>query len=170
MLNKTLTLAVLALAVVSCSSTKNNVADNSVDKAKSQAQEVAKEDSKMFSIPSSDLENATIPQVVYFDTDSSKLTKNSIETLSEKVLMEAKKSNTKKIIIEAHADERGSLAYNQKLSERRASSVKNYLIANGVSSVKIKTIGYGELKPAAFGNNEAAWSKNRRAVTVSIKR
>ena len=85
-------------------------------------------------------------------------------------MTEAKSSQTKKVVIEAHCDERGSKSYNQTLSNKRAKSVKNYLSSNGVENFKIKTVGYGESKPIDLGHNEEAWAKNRRAVTISIKK
>jgi len=70
------------------------------------------------------------------------------------------------VTIEGHCDERGTREYNLALGERRATSVKNYLVALGVSSSRIQTISYGKERPAVLGSNEEAWAKNRRAVTV----
>lgn len=69
------------------------------------------------------------------------------------------------VTIEGHADERGTREYNLALGERRANSVKNYLVALGVSSSRINTISYGKERPAVPGSNETAWAQNRRAVT-----
>src|SRR5690606_11795666 len=68
--------------------------------------------------------------------------------------------------IEGHCDERGTREYNLALGERRATSVKNYLVSLGVSPDRLTTISYGKERPVALGHNEAAWSQNRRAVSV----
>ena len=68
-----------------------------------------------------------------------------------------------KIVVEGHCDERGTNEYNLGLGERRANSVKNYLVSLGVSASRIRTISYGEEKPFAAGHDESAWKLNRRA-------
>lgn len=68
--------------------------------------------------------------------------------------------------IEGHADERGTREYNLALGERRANSVKNYMVALGVDPYRINTISYGKERPAVPGSNDSAWSQNRRAVTT----
>lgn len=70
------------------------------------------------------------------------------------------------ITVEGHCDERGTREYNIALGERRAHAVKSFLMHNGVDSDRIETISYGKERPAVIGNNEAAWSKNRRGVTA----
>lgn len=70
------------------------------------------------------------------------------------------------ITIEGHADERGTREYNLALGERRANSVKNYLVALGVSPSRVNTISYGKERPAVLGSDESAWAQNRRGVTV----
>ncbi|MGK9171282.1 peptidoglycan-associated lipoprotein Pal [Inquilinus limosus] len=70
------------------------------------------------------------------------------------------------VTVEGHADERGTREYNLALGDRRANSVRNYLIANGVAPSRISTISYGKERPAVPGNDESAWAQNRRAVTV----
>ena len=64
--------------------------------------------------------------------------------------------------LEGHADERGDEEYNLALGERRAGAVKRYLTDLGVPGSKIRTVSYGEAKPAVAGHNEAAWRYNRR--------
>jgi peptidoglycan-associated lipoprotein len=68
--------------------------------------------------------------------------------------------------IEGHCDERGSIEYNLALGDKRAQSVKNYLVQLGVETARITTVSYGEEKPAAEGHDESTWSKNRRAEFV----
>lgn len=70
------------------------------------------------------------------------------------------------VTIEGHADERGTTEYNLALGERRATAVKNYLAALGVSPARILTISYGEERPVDPGHDESAYALNRRGVTV----
>lgn len=72
--------------------------------------------------------------------------------------------------VEGHADERGTRDYNLALGERRANAAKNYLVSLGVAESRLRTVSYGEERPAATGANDAAWARNRRAVTVMIDR
>ena len=67
--------------------------------------------------------------------------------------------------VEGHCDERGTREYNLALGERRANSVKDYLVAAGVNPDRIKTISYGKERPVALGSTDAAWKQNRRGVT-----
>ncbi len=69
------------------------------------------------------------------------------------------------VTVEGHADERGTREYNLALGDRRANSVRNYLIALGVEPNRINTISYGKERPAVPGANETAWAQNRRGVT-----
>ncbi|WP_419816516.1 peptidoglycan-associated lipoprotein Pal [Glacieibacterium sp.] len=71
-----------------------------------------------------------------------------------------------KITIEGHTDERGTREYNLALGDRRANAAKNFLAAQGVAASRIQTISYGKERPEAEGSDEAAYARNRRAVTV----
>ncbi|MBR1778498.1 MAG: peptidoglycan-associated lipoprotein Pal [Alphaproteobacteria bacterium] len=102
---------------------------------------------------------------VFFGFDKSNLSADAVRVL--KVQAEYLKANpTKKIVIEGHTDDRGTREYNLALGERRAVAVKNYLISRGVDADRIRVISYGKERPAVVGANEAAWSQNRRAVTL----
>ena len=70
------------------------------------------------------------------------------------------------VTIEGHCDERGTREYNIALGERRASAVRDYLIALGVAPNRLRVVSYGEERPAVIGSNEEAWAQNRRSVTV----
>jgi len=69
------------------------------------------------------------------------------------------------ITVEGHADERGTREYNIALGDRRATAVKNYLVAAGVEASRINTISYGKERPAVPGSDETSWTQNRRGVT-----
>ena len=71
--------------------------------------------------------------------------------------------------VEGHCDSRGSTEYNLALGDQRASSVKNALVAAGVSASRIKTISYGKEKPFCMEENEACWQQNRRGHFVYQK-
>lgn len=75
-----------------------------------------------------------------------------------------------RVTLEGHADERGTRDYNIALGERRANAAKNYLATLGLDPGRINVISYGKERPAAVGSDEAAYAKNRRAVTVVIER
>jgi peptidoglycan-associated lipoprotein len=70
------------------------------------------------------------------------------------------------VTIEGHCDERGTAEYNLALGERRAVSVKTYLVSLGVSPDRLRTVSYGKEFPFDPGHNEDSWSKNRRAQFV----
>ena len=108
---------------------------------------------------------ANVGDRVLFGFDSSELTSGSQATLNRQAAFLAARPALR-ITIEGHCDERGTREYNLALGERRASVVRDYLVARGINAARIKTISYGKERPAAVGSNEAAWAKNRRSVTV----
>jgi len=67
------------------------------------------------------------------------------------------------VLIEGHCDERGTEEYNIALGQRRAESVKMFLVDTGISASSLNTISYGEEQPLDSGKTESAWAKNRRA-------
>lgn len=76
------------------------------------------------------------------------------------------RDNNLRVLIEGHTDERGSREYNIALGDQRAKAVKRFLIGQRVNPRLIRTVSYGEERPAQGGNNEIAWSHNRRAVLI----
>jgi len=78
------------------------------------------------------------------------------------VVKKLSKNKNYRVQVEGHTDDKGSEEYNQKLSERRANSVKKFLIASGVKTSKIKIQGFGELNPIADNTTEDGCAKNRR--------
>ncbi len=102
---------------------------------------------------------------VYFDFDKYSLKTESRQTL-EKQAAWLKKYPSLRVTIEGHCDERGTTEYNLALGDRRANAIKDYLVALGINPGRIKTISYGKEKPVAMGSNEAAWTQNRRGMTV----
>ena len=81
-----------------------------------------------------------------------------------------KANPTKKILVEGHCDERGTIAYNLTLGERRAKAVRALLIELGVSPHRVSTISYGKERPSCREPNEACYQQNRRSHLVVKER
>lgn len=98
-----------------------------------------------------------------FDFDSARLPKYNMDRVREigRFLGE-KQASWKTLVVSGHTDNRGKAAYNKKLSKARADTVRQLLGEGGAPVDRITTVGYGSSKPKAKGNNETAWSKNRR--------
>jgi outer membrane protein OmpA-like peptidoglycan-associated protein len=107
----------------------------------------------------------TLPGNIYFATNRSNLKPSVRERLADigKALASAPDRH---VLIEGHTDSTGPAAYNLKLSELRAASVKTVLVANGVSPDRIETQGYGETKPVADNSTPAGRSQNRRVEII----
>ncbi|ARJ65109.1 peptidoglycan-associated lipoprotein [Magnetospirillum sp. ME-1] len=108
---------------------------------------------------------ANVGDRVFFDFDKSSLRADAKATLDKQAAW-LKAYPNYSLTIEGHADERGTREYNLALGEKRANSVAEYLKAAGVAAARVKTVSYGKERPVALGSNEAAWSQNRRGVTV----
>jgi peptidoglycan-associated lipoprotein len=109
--------------------------------------------------------NQTVGDRVLFAVDQSTLSDQARGVLAG----QAQWLNTNSdfaIIIEGHADEQGTREYNLALGARRASAVQNYLISQGVSASRMRTVSYGKERPIEVCSEEACYAKNRRAVTV----
>ncbi|MDX8405648.1 MAG: OmpA family protein [Mariprofundus sp.] len=98
---------------------------------------------------------------VYFAHDSAKLRAASVATLDKAVATLNSRANIH-VEVAAHTDSSGSAAYNQKLSDRRAASVMNYLVAHGIDASRLTARGYGETQPVASNDSTASRAKNRR--------
>lgn len=103
---------------------------------------------------------------VYFAFDSSSI-RSGEESKVSAVASALQSTPSLYLLIEGHCDERGTEEYNRSLGERRALSLREDLVKAGISPERIRTISYGEDRPAVQGHNEAAWSKNRRGVFVA---
>ena len=102
-------------------------------------------------------------QAVYFDYDSAQVGASE-RTKLEAVAEYLRGSASVGLIVEGHCDERGSNDYNLSLGERRAQAVRAYIIGLGIAADRIRTVSYGEERPAAFGHDEESWRQNRRAT------
>jgi peptidoglycan-associated lipoprotein len=109
--------------------------------------------------------NATVGDRVHFVVDQSTLTDEARSILAGQATW-LQTNPDYAIIIEGHADEQGTREYNIALGARRADSVKNYLIAQGISGSRMQTVSYGKERPIATCSDEECYTQNRRAVTV----
>lgn len=106
---------------------------------------------------------------IFFDFDQYNVDAEDMAVLQSQAAWLARNPGVR-VTLEGHADERGTRDYNIGLGERRANSAKNYLATLGVDPGRISVISYGKERPAAVGSDDAAYAKNRRAVTVVIER
>jgi len=104
---------------------------------------------------------------VFFETDSAELTAASSVTLNRAVKTLQKRVGIK-VEVAAHTDSAGRAAYNLGLSNRRAASVRGYLVSHGVSAARLTSKGYGESQPRADNATAEGRAKNRR-VELRIK-
>lgn len=102
---------------------------------------------------------------VLFALDSHSLNGSAQATLQKQAQWLAHFGNVS-IVVEGHADERGTREYNLALGDRRANSVRDYLVSLGVSPNRVATVSYGKERPVADCSAESCWSQNRRGVTT----
>jgi peptidoglycan-associated lipoprotein len=106
-------------------------------------------------------------RTVYFDFDSSEIKGDGTDIVAAHAKYLAS-NPAARVRLEGHTDERGSREYNIGLGERRAQAVRRALLLQGASDAQLSTVSYGEERPAAAGNNEEAWAKNRRVEVVYL--
>jgi len=102
---------------------------------------------------------------IQFLVDQSTLTAQAQDTLQRQAAW-MKQYSQVSVQVEGHADERGTREYNIALSARRATTTRQYLIAQGIDPARISKIAYGKERPVALCDAESCWSQNRRAVTI----
>lgn len=104
-------------------------------------------------------------RTIYFGYDEFTLDSGDSDLLSRHARYLSGAPNTP-VRVEGHADERGSAEYNLALGQRRADAVRRALTTLGVRDSLVESVSWGEQKPAATGDNESAWTRNRRAEIV----
>ncbi|MGA8771316.1 MAG: peptidoglycan-associated lipoprotein Pal [Rhodomicrobium sp.] len=109
--------------------------------------------------------NGRIGDTVHFEVDSSELTAEGRSILNAQAIW-LRQYSSYPITVEGHADERGTREYNIALGARRGETTKNFLIAQGINSGRIRTISYGKERPVAVCDDISCWSQNRRTVTL----
>ena len=105
---------------------------------------------------------ANTTKIIYFDYDSFSV-KPEFQSVIESHAKFLKANPRARLSLEGHTDERGGREYNLALGQKRSDAVRQSLTLLGVATAQIETVSFGEEKPAVQGNNEAAFSKNRRA-------
>jgi peptidoglycan-associated lipoprotein len=100
---------------------------------------------------------------IYFDFDQFEVRPDQRPTMQANAQKLTTELARFKLVIEGHCDERGTNEYNLNLGDQRANAARQYLISLGVPAARIRTISYGEERPADPGHNEEGWSRNRRA-------
>ena len=119
------------------------------------------------SISDEDLFNQNIKDI-YFDFDKSDIRTDQDGSLRTDAAFLAQHSAVN-FTIEGHCDERGSIEYNIALGDKRANTVKQGLIAAGITADRINTISYGKERPFCTEHDEACWQQNRRGHFVYRK-
>ena len=109
------------------------------------------------------------PLDVYFDVNQSGIKKTAeVETFLSTVKKYLAKYPEKRLLVTGHTDSDGSDESNQKLSERRATQTKNFLLKEGIKSEQMTTEGKGEKEPLGLNDTDEGKRQNRR-ITVQLK-
>ncbi|HKT71696.1 MAG TPA: peptidoglycan-associated lipoprotein Pal [Steroidobacteraceae bacterium] len=106
-------------------------------------------------------------RVIYFDFDSSEIKGDGTDIVAAHAKYLASHASAR-VRLEGNTDERGSREYNIGLGERRAQAVRRALLLQGAAETQLSTVSYGEERPAVVGNDESAWSRNRRVEIVYL--
>jgi len=108
---------------------------------------------------------AFVGENIHFEFDSFLLSDRARQILVAKA--EYLRTNADIMVtVEGHCDDRGTNEYNVALGERRAQSVKTFLVNLGIDNNRLNTVSYGEERPIAMGHDEASLAENRRAQFV----
>jgi peptidoglycan-associated lipoprotein len=106
-------------------------------------------------------------KVIYFDFDKSEIRPEFADIVTQNAQNLTSHPNLK-LKLEGNTDERGTREYNIGLGERRAQAVRRALMLQGVAETQLSTVSFGAERPAAEGDDESAWSKNRRVELVYL--
>lgn len=98
---------------------------------------------------------------IHFDFDKYNIKPEWVPVLNEAVQFLRDNPNVR-VVVEGHTDSRGTVEYNQKLSERRAQAVYKYMLENGISADRMSTEGFSELRPKATNDTDEGRAINRR--------
>jgi peptidoglycan-associated lipoprotein len=165
--NKLFAVSLLSLAITGCASSGGTTdeaatTDTAMEESQTQAvpgspdvDVVTEEQAQMAANPLLD------QTVIYFGFDRSEIRPEFKDILNAHAayLVANPQAN---VSLEGHCDERGTVEYNLALGERRANTVKRYLVVQGVNPSQLESVSYGEERPAMVGSDDSAWSKNRR--------
>lgn len=178
MLLRTLMIALLAFSVTACSNTEDTASTDPSLMGGSSVSQGPLDGTEVYDgnqmgangvagagMPGSQEDlAANVGDRVFFGYDRYDLAPEAQATLDHQAQWLAQYPSVN-VTIEGHSDERGTREYNLALGERRANSVKSYLISRGVAPNRLNTISYGKERPAVVGDNPGSWAQNRRGVT-----
>lgn len=154
---------VLALAAGLTACKKNVKADANADLlANSGTEMVLEEDTTVVESISAQISLG----VVHFALDKATLTAEGRKIAEANAKAIKASGNNYNVVVEGNCDDRGTIAYNIALGEKRANELKAYYVRLGIPADKISTVSYGKEKPVCYEATEACWSKNRRADTI----
>jgi len=165
--NKLFAVSLLSLAIAGCASGGGTTDDSATTSSAEESQTqgvpgspdvdvVTEEQAGMASSPLLD------QTTVYFGFDRSEIRPEFKDILNAHAAYLVANPQAR-VVVEGHCDERGTVEYNLALGERRADTVKRYLVVQGVNPSQLESVSYGEERPAMMGSDESSWSKNRRA-------
>ncbi len=135
-----------------CPSVKGTVANNGCPEVSAEVQKTLNEYAK----------------TILFDTGKSSIKSQSKAVLAD-IIAILKEYPTAKFTVEGHTDSVGSDVLNQRLSDSRANSVKEYLVENGIDAFRLSALGYGESKPIDTNKTKAGRANNRRVEINLVK-
>ncbi len=167
-LNKLFAVSLLCAAMVGCASSGGTTdeaatTETAVEESQSQAVPDSPEMGVVTEEQAGSVANPLLDQtMVYFGYDRSEIRpefKDVLNAHAEYLVA----NPASRIVLEGHCDERGTVEYNLALGERRANTVKRYLIVQGANPGQLESVSFGEERPAMLGSNDSSWSKNRRA-------
>ena len=107
--------------------------------------------------------------VVHFALDKHNLSaedRKILETNAQAIKTAAGSVTNYEVVVEGNCDDRGTVAYNIALGQKRADGVKAYYVSLGIPANNISTISYGKEKPVCFEATQKCWAENRRADTL----
>jgi len=110
--------------------------------------------------------------VVHFELDKATLSADArkIVEANAQAIKSAAAMASYQVTVEGNCDDRGTIAYNIALGQKRADEVKAYYVRMGIPAANITTVSYGEEKPVCYEASQSCWAQNRRADTLlSVK-
>ena len=171
--NKIIIILLFTVFLYACESTPEKADDavavedqgTSLDDA-AEAQTYGTEEDDRSSMSSlDDPQSLLAVRIIYFEYDSSDIKFEDRATVEAHAAYLVANPNTN-MTLEGHADERGSREYNLALGDRRAQTVKRQMTLLGASPSQIRTVSYGEERPAIDNHDEYSWSQNRRVEII----
>lgn len=169
---KLVLLTLVAMLLVGCGTTgdrkrqqtSSGYESRTVSRTPSSAPAVSKglaENAGLTAAALDDPESPLSVRTIYFDYDSSAIREEFREAITAHASYLTANASAS-VTLQGHADERGTREYNLALGERRALSVRSQLTLLGATAEQIKTVSYGEERPAADGHDEQSYAANRR--------